>query len=413
MPKDAGDPLAALDSALNPLSPTESTGCPFGAGWIGYLPYDCGEVLQGVQPIGSATIFPRMALYDSLAIFDHQTNIWSVTAAELTSSRRPAADRLDELERLLRRAADASVPPDLGDTARHPATTMPTADISPQNYLQKVRRAKAHIEAGDIYQVNLTQRFTARAMVDPLTLYLRLRRSNPSDFGACLIYPDRALLSCSPELFLSVNDGQVLTRPIKGTAPRDLSRISDDERVANLLNSEKDRAELNMIIDLLRNDLGRVCEYGSIRVINNAEVERHPTVLHLVATIEGRLRDRASLVDLLRATFPGGSVTGCPKIRAMQIIRELEDYPRDVYCGSIGYIGLDGRMVLSVAIRTMLMEAGKVYVYAGGAITADSDPRAEYRETLAKAAGMLRACGHSITEFDSAATAAAGSGDRV
>lgn len=399
------DPFATLAAALSEPNTVQASGSTFVPGWIGCIPYECGESLNALRSRGGASTMPRMALYDSLAVYDHQTREWSVTAAELPASRRSAADRLDQLERLLRHTRQYR---ESTDHSHQPATSQPIADLRKADYLAAVRRAKEHIAAGDIYQVNLTQRFTADLLVDPLTLYLRLRRANPSDFAAYLAYPDRTVLSCSPELFLHVDNRQVRTRPIKGTAARDPYSQEDADRAAALLSSAKDRAELNMIIDLLRNDLGRVCEYGSVKVVSAADVERHPTVLHLVATIDGCLRSDVSIADLLRASFPGGSVTGCPKIRAMQIIRDLEQHPRDVYCGSIGYFGLDGRMTLSVAIRTMLVEAGKVFIYAGGAITADSDPEAEYRETLAKAAGMIRACGHSIDELETAVPYATG-----
>jgi len=186
----------------------------------------------------------------------------------------------------------------------------------------------------------------------------------------------------------------VVTRPIKGTRPRVGDEVIDGLRRRELAGSEKDRAELTMIVDLLRNDLGRVCEFGSVRVVSAAELEVHPTVYHLVGTIEGQLRPEWDWADLLRASFPGGSITGAPKIRAMQIIDELEPTCRSVYCGSVGYIGLDGSVCLNIAIRTMIYEAGRLHLFAGGGIVADSDPADEYDETLAKAAGLLRALGY-------------------
>jgi anthranilate/para-aminobenzoate synthase component I len=261
-----------------------------------------------------------------------------------------------------------------------------------------------YIAAGDIYQVNLTQRFTVRTPLTPLEIHLRLREANASDFAALLIWDERAVICASPELFLSATaDGAVLTRPIKGTHARAGGAAADAAAGAALLASAKDRAELNMIIDLLRNDLGRVCAFGSVRVVAEADVEVHPTVLHLVGTVAGQLRPEITRSKLLEATLPGGSITGCPKIRAMQIIRELEDTPRGAYCGAIGYLGLDGGLGLNVAIRTMQYDRGTLHLHAGGAITADSDPNAEYAETLAKAEGMFRALGHSTAALDAAA----------
>jgi para-aminobenzoate synthetase component 1 len=200
-------------------------------------------------------------------------------------------------------------------------------------------------------------------------------------------------LSSSPELFLQLRDGHVVTRPIKGTRPRIGDCRADAVYRRELIHSDKDRAELTMIIDLLRNDLGRVCSFGTVRVTEADKIEEHPTVFHRVATIEGDLKPGNNWLDLMRAAFPGGSVTGAPKIRAMQIIDELEPTPRGVYCGSIGWIGLDGSLSFNIAIRTMVQVGDLVHVYAGGAIVADSTPEGEYKEIIAKAAGMLQALG--------------------
>jgi para-aminobenzoate synthetase component 1 len=263
--------------------------------------------------------------------------------------------------------------------------------MSRRAYLAKVAQAKEHIAAGDIYQVNLTTRFSARAPADPVDLYRRLRAADPSSHAALISFGDSAIISASPELFLQLRGDRVVTRPIKGTRPRGENPREDETRRRALAESEKDAAELNMIVDLLRNDLGRVCRFGSVRVVEPGAIEAHPTVFHRVATIEGRLAPDRGWADLLRASFPGGSVTGAPKIRAMQIIDELEPTRRTAYCGAIGMIGLDGSMSLSVAIRTMIQVGGSVHLHAGGAIVADSEPEEEYREILAKARGMFAA----------------------
>ena len=224
-------------------------------------------------------------------------------------------------------------------------------------------------------------------------MYRRLRSVTPSSHAAFLRWDDTAILSASPELFLDLRAGHVVTRPIKGTRPRIGDRAVDLRARRELQDSRKDRAELIMIVDLLRNDLGRVCSYGRVRVVDAGSIEEHPTVFHRVATIEGELAPGRNWLDLLLATFPGGSITGAPKIRAMQIIDKLEPTARGVYCGSIGWIGLDGSMSLNIAIRTMVQVRDRVHVYAGGAIVADSTPEGEYDEMLTKAAGMLRALG--------------------
>jgi para-aminobenzoate synthetase component 1 len=258
------------------------------------------------------------------------------------------------------------------------------------SYIAAVERAIDYIAAGDVFQVNLSQRFTVPLRDEPWTIYQRLRAAAPALYGAYLDFGDFQLISNSPELFLRVMplpDGRrrVITRPIKGTRPR-----GPGQREA-LLASVKDQAELNMIVDLERNDLGRVCEIGSVRVTERRTIETHPTVYHGVATIEGLLRPDVTFADLLAATFPGGSVTGAPKIRAMQIIDELEPVQRGPYCGAIGFIAADGSIEFNLAIRTMIVKDGLVHIPVGGGIVADSDPVAEYEETLVKARAMFDA----------------------
>ncbi len=255
-------------------------------------------------------------------------------------------------------------------------------------YLKAVERSLEYVRAGDVFQVNISQLFTTAHDEHSSTVFERLQRSTPATFGAYLNFGDIDLVSNSPELFLRVTcDRRVITRPIKGTRPR------APGMEAELLASTKDQAELNMIIDLERNDLGRVCEIGSVKVTQPRTIEEHPTLYHGVATVEGVLREDVGFVDLLRATFPGGSVTGAPKIRAMEIIEELEPVRRGPYCGAIGYLAADGSMQFNVAIRTMTFKDGLVHIPVGGGIVADSDPAAEYEETLVKARAMFDALG--------------------
>ena len=263
--------------------------------------------------------------------------------------------------------------------------------FSRSDYESAVRRCIDYITAGDVFQVNLSQRLSIETNEDPWMIYRQLQSMFPAQFGAFLDFGDFQLLSNSPELFLRVtrlsdNRRKIINRPIKGTRPN-----APGMRDA-LRDSVKDKAELAMIVDLQRNDLGRICEIGSVVVTDPRAIETHPTVLHGVATIEGILRSGVSLVDILRATFPCGSVTGCPKIRAMEIIEELEPVRRGAYCGAIGWIE-NGEMEFSVAIRTITMQNGIAYVPVGGGIVADSDPAEEYAETLVKAQAMLFALG--------------------
>jgi len=267
------------------------------------------------------------------------------------------------------------------------------SDFTRDAYENAVRRALDDIAAGDIYQVNLAQRFEGRLAIAPEELALRLFESSPAPFGAFMRFGDRAVVSSSPERFLVVRGRDVETWPVKGTRPRGETPAEDERMKAELLASDKEQAELVMITDLLRNDLGRVCEYGSVRVPELRAVASHRNVHHTYSRIAGRLRDDVSLADLLRATLPGGSITGAPKVRAMEIIEELEPTARGPYCGAIGWMGVDGAMDLAIAIRTILIEGQRLTFHVGAGIVADSDPAAEYDETLHKARGMMCALG--------------------
>jgi para-aminobenzoate synthetase component I len=260
------------------------------------------------------------------------------------------------------------------------------------DYLAAVQRVIEYIYAGDIFQANFSQRFEAPLADDPWTLYQRLRQRNAAPFAAYLDFPDAVILSASPERFLRVSAaGHVETRPIKGTRPRGLGPEHDAALGQALTESTKDRAENLMIVDLLRNDLSRVCRPGTVRVPELFALERYATVHHLVSTVVGDLAAGTDALDLLRAAFPGGSITGAPKLRAMEIIAELEPSQRGVYCGSIGYWSVSGDLDTSIAIRTAAVRGRRVYFSAGGGIVADSVPEQEYRETLDKARGLIDA----------------------
>jgi para-aminobenzoate synthetase component 1 len=256
-----------------------------------------------------------------------------------------------------------------------------------------VEAVKAYIYEGDVYQANISQRFEGALTCDPWELYLRLRQANPEPFAAFLLYPELAVLSASPEEYLRLANGEASTRPMKGTRPRGDTPAADRLMAADLRASEKDRAENVMIVDLMRNDLGKVCVPGSIDVPELFAIEEHPHVLQMVSHVRATTRPGVDAVELLRACFPGGSVTGAPKIRAMEFIDELEPTQRSVYCGAIGYIGFDGSMLTSIPIRILLVKGRRVYFQVGGGIVADSDPAAEFEETLHKARGSLQALG--------------------
>jgi len=266
------------------------------------------------------------------------------------------------------------------------------SNFTPIAYQAAIARAIDYIGAGDIFQVNLSQRFHVRSTLSPQAMYSRIQRQYPAWYGALLAYGEFAIVCNSPELFLHTRqDGtglwHVTTRPIKGTRPR-LPGMAEQLR-----RSDKDQAELNMIIDLERNDLGRVCRLGTVRVTEPRVIEQHPTVYHGAATVEGVLREGIGLVDLLAATFPGGSITGAPKIRAMQIIDELEPTRRGPYCGAIGMLDADGSILLNIAIRILIVKGNDVWIPVGGGIVADSTPQGEYDETLVKALAAMSVLG--------------------
>jgi para-aminobenzoate synthetase component I len=266
-------------------------------------------------------------------------------------------------------------------------------EIKEEDYVAMVKRAKEYVAAGDIYQVCLAHRFSAPCTGDPWSLYTSLRDTSPAPHAAFLDLGDETVLSSSPECFLKMEGRYVMTRPIKGTRPRGSSREEDERLACELSDSAKESAELLMITDLERNDLGQICEFGSVRVSKLLELERHPQVFHLVSTVEGTLRSDVSHVQAVTACFPGGSISGAPKKRALEIIRELEPSPRGLFTGAIGYFGYGGQSQFNIAIRTVTVRKGRAEFHVGAGITADSDPVQEWQETLHKAAGILKAAG--------------------
>jgi aminodeoxychorismate synthase component I len=367
-------------------------GPPFRGGWVGYIGYDAFAA-DTCTPAPRSCAFPLASfrLFDAVIAFSHtDRQWWGAVLRYATNNRNARAAARRKMSRLL----DQFAPVQKAASSSSAAPRLVRANLAKQHYVAAVERVLGYIAAGDIYQLNLSQLFTVPWQLPPQFLYARLREQSPAAYGAFLnCGAGRTLCSISPELFLRVRGRDVLTRPIKGTRPRGADAAADAAARRELETSPKERAELNMIVDLERNDLGRVCEYGSVRVVSPGDVEELPTLFHRVATIAGTLRAACTTRDLLDATFPGGSITGAPKIRAMQIIRELEPAPRGPYCGAIGWIGADGNMELSIAIRTALHDAtlGEACYHAGSGIVADSIPEQEYEETLHKAAAFFRA----------------------
>jgi len=390
-----GDILAVLGSLLRKYALAEAAERPdpsvppFQGGMIGFFGYDLAPRLERLPrriPRDSSLPDIRLALYDTAVAIDTCTGMAELWAWDLMCEGRLAVERRSRMWRLaLVRAIQSPGPVSI----RASALTRPTSSFDRETYLATVRRVLEYIAAGDVFQVNLSQRFTARGAPEPLDLYLRLKAKSPAPFAAFLRWDDLAVVSASPESFYQTRGDLLVTRPIKGTRPRG-NDPGDDARLAGeLRDSPKDRAELTMIVDLERNDLGRVCRYGSVVVRDPMTVESFAQVHHLVATVEGRLRPDVGPIDVIRAVFPGGSITGAPKIRAMEIIDELEPTRRSLYTGAIGYLSRGGSSAFNIAIRTILVDGDRASFHVGGAIVADSDPEAEYDETLAKGRGLL------------------------
>jgi para-aminobenzoate synthetase component 1 len=417
---ETGEALSVVRSMLVPhaAAPLPSLP-PFQGGAAGYLAYDWGRVLERVPASRHDDLaLPDVVLgvYDWVVAWDHATQAsWLIstglpeTAPEARARR--AARRAEEVQARLqstaiRESGDVRPWASSEGTARQiVARAASYAVEGPWNprldlrssftrtaYLGAVARVREYIVAGDIFQANVSQRFDTPLCESPWALYRRLRTCNAAPFAAFLDFPEAVVLSASPERFLRADvDGHVETRPIKGTRPRGISPEHDAALGQALVESAKDRAENLMIVDLMRNDLSRVCEAGSVRVSELFALEHYATVHHLVSTVVGQLATGVDALDLLRGAFPGGSITGAPKPRAMEIIAELEPSQRGVYCGSIGYWSVTGALDTSIAIRTAVALDGRLYFSAGGGIVADSDPEQEYRETLDKARGVIEA----------------------
>ncbi|WP_319529088.1 aminodeoxychorismate synthase component I [uncultured Cohaesibacter sp.] len=412
-------PFPALDRLLKryALPAIDASLPPFRGGAMGYIAYEAGGLLERLpslaSPDGEAQDrAPDMVLpfYDVVLAIDHfsttetgatKSRSWIISTglpAEGDKRETRAAARLDWFAKKLEAARQCEGLP------TPPALKGWRTNLPGPAFRQAVEQTREHIRDGDIFQANITQRFSTPRPKDPaatpLAYYQQLRERNAAPFGAYLDCGDHFVASTSPERFLTLDvKGQVETRPIKGTAPRILDNPNKDRESAEALAaSEKDRAENTMITDLMRNDLSRVCKPGSVKVPHLCSLESYARVHHLVSSVTGQMKPGLGAVALLGATFPGGSITGAPKIRAMEIISDLEKLPRRVYCGSIGYIGFDGAMDMNIAIRTVLFEKDWVHFNTGGGMTILSDADAEYEESLHKASAIFAALGTSVEE---------------
>jgi anthranilate synthase component 1 len=388
--------IATLRELMNSFQSPFVPGLPrFTGGAVGYLSYDTAETFEpavarrdGKDDLGDESGF---MLFDTVLAFDHvQHRILLIANArisgdeELRSLYQFACAKIEFLERELERAlslpkGQPGQPLQLESNFTQPA------------FEAIVRKAKEHIAAGDIYQVVLSQRFSADVGVDPFTVYRALRHVNPSPYMFFIRMADRSIVGSSPEMLVRVEGRHAVTHPIAGTRPRGRNDDEDQRLADELKRNEKERAEHVMLVDLGRNDLGRVCEYGSVRVPTFMTLERYSHVMHLVSVVEGQLSEDHDRLDALVACFPAGTVSGAPKVRAMQIIAEHEPQRRGIYAGAVGYLDFAGNLDFCITIRTIVLEHGKAWVQAGAGIVADSNPTAEYEETRDKARAMVRA----------------------
>jgi anthranilate synthase component 1 len=366
----------------------------FTGGAVGYLGYDTASWFEPTVERPGRTADGDDAgfmLFDTVLAFDHvQHRILLIANARISGDEdlrglyQFACAKIDFLERELERALSLPRP-----EAAEPLTL--TSNLTQPAFEAIVRQAKEHIAAGDIYQVVLSQRFTADVGVDPFTVYRALRHVNPSPYMFFVRMGGRSIVGSSPEMLVRVEGRHAVTHPIAGTRPRGRTDEEDQRLADELKRNEKERAEHVMLVDLGRNDLGRVCQYGSVRVPTFMALERYSHVMHLVSVVEGQLAEDRDRLDALVSCFPAGTVSGAPKVRAMQIINTLEPSARGIYAGAVGYLDFAGNLDFCIAIRTIVLEAGKAYVQAGAGIVADSNPTAEYEETRDKARAMMRA----------------------
>ncbi|MGR5061591.1 aminodeoxychorismate synthase component I [Photobacterium sp. DNB22_13_2] len=381
------DPFALIQEIQSQLIPstTPLKDVPFLGGTVGLFSYDLGRRVESIAATAQhdiATADMAVGIYDWALIADHQTEQLYLVSPE-------GSDRMQWLQqhRLFAEQTTATT------NSQHPAafalTSQWQANMDKDEYCNKFDRIQQYLLSGDCYQINLTQRFSARYQGDEWQAYRLLEERNGAPFSGFLRTSDSAILSVSPERFLQHRDGYIETKPIKGTRPRNTNPSRDKALADDLRTAEKDRSENLMIVDLLRNDIGRVAKPGSVKVPSLFDIESFPAVHHLVSTVTGELDQQYTATDLLRACFPGGSITGAPKVRAMEIIEELEPNRRSAYCGSIGYISRCGKMDTSITIRTLVANEQTLHVWAGGGIVADSQADSEYQETLDKLSRIL------------------------
>ena len=379
----------------------------FWGGWVGYIAYEAGYSFENLPKRKSSELKLPDAYFmqvDRLIVYDHNlTKLKYIIAAKSSSDRFQYNQHTDEINKTWKKIENilleelSKEPLAKKNTSLRLNTNKLRSNLSPKEYKLIVNRAKMYICEGDIYQANLSQRFDTEFKGDPLSLYLKLREVNPAPFSGFLKFSGFSIISSSPERLLKVQGDKLETRPIAGTRPRGNDAKKDAALTTELLLNEKERAEHLMLVDLERNDMGRVCQPGSVNVTELMRLEQYSHVSHIVSNIEGKLKPNVSIYELLKSLFPGGTITGCPKIRCMEIINELEPSSRGPYSGSFGYIGFCQQLDFNILIRTIFIKNGKATFHVGAGIVADSDPDDEYEETLSKAAAMIEVLSDPIS----------------
>jgi para-aminobenzoate synthetase component 1 len=379
-----GDTFEELNKILKEYAVENNTNLPFVSGGIGYFSYELARELEELPNIAQEDIeIPHCCynFYDNIIILDNFEKNAYVTALGIL---KPQKDSIHDIVESIQKGNQVVYEKVGGITNKF------TSGFEKSNYMDTVSKVRAYIKSGDIYITNLTQRFSCSINRGSYEIYKDLRHINPAPFAALMNFEGFNIICSSPERFLSIKNRVVETRPIKGTMPRGLNVAEDLKNKNILINSEKDKSELLMVVDLERNDLSKVCKPGSVKVTELFKLEEYSTVFHLVSTIVGELKEAVSPLECIKACFPGGSITGTPKIRSMEIIEELEPVRRNIYTGALGYLGFDGNVDLNIIIRTILIKDNRAYFGVGGGITWDSLEELEYDETLDKAKALMR-----------------------
>ena len=383
-----GDCFKELDKIFLEDKIENKTEYPFIGGAMGYFSYNLLKNIEEINEIAvEDVVIPEcyFNFYDNIIIFDNLKGKCIITALGKLCSETESIDNIEKNinnGKKVKKKDFSMLQYNVDDFK---------SNFEKYEYIEAVSKVREYIRSGDIYITNLTQRFQKEIEKDAFEIYEKLRTINPAPFASYMNLNDFKILSSSPERFLSVKERIVETRPIKGTRPRGCNDEEDLKFKTELLESEKDKSELLMIVDLERNDLSKVCEKNSVKVTELFKLEEYSTVFHLVSTVIGKLKNECSSIDLIKATFPGGSITGAPKIRSMEIIDEIEKVKRNIYTGAIGYLGLDGNVDLNIAIRTIFIKDNKAYFGVGGGITFESNEEMEYEETIDKAKALMRA----------------------